>query len=173
MDKMSLIVFVKTGHVLGAFTRAAAPEAALEPAEVAGEGIWVRDVTTGERLLTVEPQYLAVETTDRRDTVLLAHRRFVLVDGLPQEQGTSLTGLTLSATTLTLTLPANASEDLEAWVQVEGGPTGDRIVTKVEIPSGQGNTPVITQQLTLAPGDYAILALVPGFLTWISRDTVP
>lgn len=169
MDKMSLIVFAKTGHVLGAFTRAAAPEAAVEPAEVAGEGIWIRDVASGERLLTVEPQHLAVETVDRRDAVLLAHQRFALVDGLPQEHG-AISGVVLTAAQVTVQIGPATPEELKAWVQVEGGPGGDRVVLQVTIPqaANSGNA-----ALTSSPGDYTVLALVPGFRTFIDSVTVP
>lgn len=172
MDKMSLIVFAKTGHVLGAFTRTAAPEAALEPAEVAGEGVWIRDVASGSRLLTVEPQHLKVETVDRRDAVLLAHRRFILVEGVTQEPPTmaNVNSVTLSGTQLTITLGASPPEDVEAWVQVEGGPTGERAVVPVPILHTQN---AVNATLSLSPGDYAILALVPGFRTFIGSDTVP
>lgn len=170
MDKMSLIVFAETGHVLGAFTRAAAPEAVVEPAEVAGEGVWIRDAESGERLFTVEPQHLKVETVDRRDAVLLAHLRFALVDGLPQEHG-PITSVTMTATLITVQfggLPAAA--EIKAWVQVEGGPGDVRVVLQVTIPQTMNQG---TAALTSSAGDYRVLALVPGFRTFVATLNVP
>lgn len=170
MDKMSLIVFEKTGHVLGAFTRDAAPEAAVEPAEVAGEGVWIRDAESGERLFTVEPQHLKVETVDRRDAVLLAHLRFAMVDGLPQEN-VVISGIVLTATQITVQTGSLAPAEIKAWVQVEGGPGGDRVVLQVTIPQ---NTNFGNAAVTFNPGDYRVLALVPGFRTFIDPVvTVP
>jgi hypothetical protein len=172
MDKMGLIVFAETGHVLGAFTRQGDPEGALDAEAVVGEGVWIRDEETGGRLLTVEARHLKVEVVDRSDRVLLDWQRYVVEKGVPDEPGQQIPSATLDGTDLTLTLPANATEEVEAWVQVEGGPTNERIVQKVEIPIGAGN-PAIKDRLPLPAGDYVVLALVPGHRAGLTRVTIP
>ncbi len=175
MDKMTLIVFAETGHVLGAFTRTADPEGAVEAAAVVGDGLLIRDADSGGRLLTVEPQHLAVEIVDREDRVLLAHHRYAVVDGDPQEQPAQtgapvvLDGMEVK---LTPGLPGGgAPEDLEAWVQVQG-PGIEPVVAKVKIESGDVDG---TASMTLPPGPepYDVLALVPGFRAFVGKEGVP
>ena len=45
---MSLIVFEKTGHVLGAFTRTADPEGEISTEDLVGDGLLLRDAGSGE-----------------------------------------------------------------------------------------------------------------------------
>lgn len=173
MEKMGLIVFAKTGHVLGAFTRQGDPEGALDPEAVAGGGLRVRNQETGAGFLTVEPRHLTVEIVDRFDRVLLDWQRYVVEDKVPDDTGKDVTSVTLDGTEVEVELPADATEDLEAWVQVEGGPTNERIVQKVMIPSGTGSSSPATDPLPLSAGEYLVLVLVPGHRAEITRITVP
>jgi hypothetical protein len=170
MLKMSLIVYGATGHVLGAFTRAGDPEGAVTAEQVVGDGLLVRDPDTGETLLTVAPQHLEVKSVDRRDDVILAYRDYVLEDNVPVET-LSTTGVVtyVAPSTLKITLPSAAPRDLKAWVQIEDG-MPQPIVTPVDIVKGDT---VGSAVVTLTPGDYNVLALVPGFRTLIFVLTVP
>ena len=170
MDNMSLIVFEKTGHVLGAFTRTADPEGTVTAEDVVGDGLALRDPDTGDDLVSVQPQHLTVQTIDRRDDVIVSHRSYVLEDGVATERSAlaAATALQYGGSTLTLTLPNAPSEDIEAWVQIEDDQS-QPVVLSVEIFSSgtQG-----TASLTLTPGDYGVLVLVPGYRALVGSLTV-
>lgn len=176
-EQMSLVVFARTGHVLGAVTRTANPEGKLEPPDLVDDGMQLRDPTTGEQLLIVEPDNLKVVSVIRREPVLMTPRRYVVVDDVPQPEpdlydpigGTP--PVQFAAGKITLTLPAATSENLEAWVQVEGGPVPARILLELKIVLAVSNI-ATTDDLPLAPGDYGVLAMVPGYRPFTDEVTV-
>ena len=170
MEKMSLAVFGETGHVLGALTGKG--ELSNVASDLVGESLQIREPVTGEILLSVEASRLKVELVDRQDQALLAARKYALVDGVPEEQG-NISSLTLTGSQIQLTLPDDTTQDLEAWVQVEGGGTSVRIVRKIEIPRGHPKATPVTEALSLDSGDFGVLAMVPGYHAWTGRVTVP
>lgn len=170
MEKMALVVFAETGHVLGALTRTADPEGALTPEDVVGDAFLIRDPDTGDRLLNVSARHLGVEIVDRDRQVLLLPRPFVLVDGLPDEPPEIAAGaVTHDGTQVTVTLSAAVTEDIEAWLQFEA--VGEEpALRKVGIPAGSA---VGQENLTLTPGDYTVLLLAPGYRTFVDQVVVP
>ncbi|MCP4898066.1 MAG: hypothetical protein GY906_13930 [bacterium] len=171
MEKMAVVVFAETGHVLGALTRTADPEGALEPADIVGDALLIRDPDTGDRLLNVPARHLGVEIVDRVQQVLLAPRPFVLVDGLPDEPSEITGGASPVAhdgTKLTVTLVPLPPEDIEVWVQLEA-PREEPVLRRVAIPA----TGTSSENFTLTPGGYAVLLLAPGYQTFIGHVAVP
>lgn len=160
MDQMGLIVFAKTGHVLAAFTRAIDPAGALTADNVVGSALFVRDPDSAEEMAHVEPQHLAVKIVDRRDDVLLLHRRYIVEEGLPVQGSAATLSLSYADPVLTVDIGVNPSDDIEAWLQLEDG-VSQPIVASVEIPAAGTSGDV---ELTLTPGtEYRALVLAPGF----------
>lgn len=162
MTRMSLIVFEKTGHVLGAFTRAASPDGPVTVAQIAGDALTLRDADTGEELVHVPTQFLKVQTIDRDDDVITSHRDYVLKDGIPLEKSDPNTppAFVSAAKELTVTLDGPATEKVAAYAQVEAEGEPAKVVP-IEIAVGASDGVV---QLTLTPGTtYRLLALIPGY----------
>ncbi|NOT27620.1 MAG: hypothetical protein HOP16_16155 [Acidobacteria bacterium] len=162
MTRMSLIVFEKTGHILGAFTRAANPDGAVTAAQVVGEALTVRHAENGSELFHVSASLLTVKTIDRVDDVITSHRNYVLKDGLAMEKGDPVTapGYDSANKKLDVKLDANATEKLVAYAQVETEGEPPKVIP-IEIPAldDEGHAPV-----TLTPGTiYQLLVLIPGY----------
>ena len=86
MDKMTLLVFGETGHVLGAVTRTSQPDVPPDPPEVVGDALILRNGETGETQIRVSADRLKAEVVDRRDQVMLNTRAYVVESGLVEEQ---------------------------------------------------------------------------------------
>ena len=100
--------------------------------------------------------------TLRNRIMSTSHAPGYVVDGNPEEQSSfNAVPVNLDGTNVTITLPADASEDLDVWVQVEEAGS-QPVVRKIEIASGTGSGGV-SEPLALAPGNYGVLTLVPGF----------
>lgn len=169
MDKMSLIVLQKLGHVLGAFTRTADDATDLKAKDVVGEELLVRDEATGDTLVRIPEQHLEVKPADRRDDVILAHRRYVLVDGLPEEKPSVTAAPAWIAGVLTITLPSPPANDGKAWVEIDNGQTEPTILTiDLTTAASTGTAPV-----TLSNGEYGILVAAPGYRAYVGHLTVP
>lgn len=169
MEKMTLVVFWETGHVLGALTRTADPEGSLEVADVVGDDLPLRSPFNGQEWATIEARRLGVETVDFDESVLLQPHRFAVVDGSAEQQRvleeppiTPGGQLALSATEIRLTLGVPVSAPVTAWVQIEGGADDVRILQRLSIP-GPPAMPEATQPVQLATGNYRALALVPEY----------
>ena len=85
VEKMDLIVAGPDRHVLAAAVRY--NKAGGEPTviDLVGDGLRLRDVKTGDTVVTVPADQLSVVQADLRDDVLLTARNFALVDNLPEE----------------------------------------------------------------------------------------
>lgn len=170
-EQMSLIYFEKTGHVLGAFTRTSDSESEPSAEDVVGDALLVRDPGDGQLLFSVGSQHLKVKNTDRIDSVLLAHRDYVLVDDAPEEGDKITASPAYDPTTqkLTVTLPASPLEDVTVSIQIEDG-TSQPILVSVDIPT---TTASGAATLSLATGTYNVLVLAPGYRVYIDTVTVP
>jgi hypothetical protein len=168
-SNMDLIVFAQSGHVLAAALRNQTGGAAPTMADFVGDGLWLRNPSTGLREITVAPEYLSAATTPLRDDVLVVARHFQVVDGMPEEKAklTGATPVALDGTDITLTLPAAVLSDTEAWVLIESA-TGT-IVQKVDVLEGDSNATVL---LALSNGTYQVLVLVPGYRMRVVEVTV-
>ena len=169
MDKMSLIHFKDSGHVLGAFTRTVDPEGAIAAEQVAGDAIVVRDPDTGVDLFHIASARLAIATVDRRDDAILLFQRFVVKDGLAAEMP-ALTGTVASYASgvLTITLNASVTGNAKVWVQLEE-PGQTPILLAVDIPDGLATGDAT---VTLTPGvTFDVLVLAPGYRTHVQQIT--
>jgi len=167
---MDLIVFLQTGHVLAGAVRNQTGGAAPAASDLAGsDGLWLRNPSTGARQLVVGSDLLTLASAPLREDVLVTARHFQVVDGLPEAKP-ELTGagVALNGTTVTVTLPAAATANLESWVVVDT-PTG-AVVQKVEIASAAVNG---VENLALPNGSYQVLVLVPGYRLRVVQEAVP
>jgi hypothetical protein len=165
---MDLIVFAQTGHVLAGALRQQTGGGGPKVEEFVGDGLWLRDPTDGALQLVVAAQHLGVATSPLRDDVLTTPRSFQLVDGLPEQKAElGAAPVSLTGTNLTVTLPANAAEDVEVWVVIDVS-TGP-IVQSVEILEGD---PSATVPLALPSGDYQVLVLAPGYRMRVVEESV-
>jgi hypothetical protein len=167
MDKMSLIVFKDSGHVLGAFTRTVDPEGAIAAQQVAGDAIVVRDPDTGDDLFHVSSARLAIQTIDRRDDAILLYRQFVFKDGLAAEMpAITAAGATYAAGVLNVTLDNNVTGNTKVWVQLEAADQTP-ILVAVDIPDGLNSGDAT---VTLTPGvTYDVLVLAPGYRAHVQQ----
>ncbi len=172
MNKMSLITFEATGHVLGAFTRTADPEGDVQAADVVGDELLLRDPDTGATVLRVPASQLLVETVDRLDQVILLHRSYVVEDGLPLEQGNELNAGAVTYNSanneIEVALPFNYTEDTEGWIVTDDLSTPP-VIRKVAFAAA---TSPGTAAASLQPGDYGALVVAPGFKAFVEFFTV-
>jgi hypothetical protein len=169
---MSVIHVDKTGHVLCAFTRTSDPESEPDVETVVGSALPLRDPETGDELLSLSVDLLKATNVDLNDSVLLVPRNYVLVDKVPQE-GTTLTNApTYDPATKELKVALNGpvTESVTVTVYVEGGAAQGLPPLSVDIvaPASDGVATV-----TLAAGDYHVLALAPGYRASLTELTVP
>ena len=174
MEKMSLIYVEKTGHVLGAFTRTADAESEPAAEAVVGTALVLRDPDTGKQLFSVGSQHLKIKNVDRNDDVILSYRDYVLEDDAPAEKGTLTFAsvVTYVKPTLTISLATSPAEDIKVLVQIEDG-TSQPITVTVEVAPVTTAPATGTTIVTLAPGTYNTLALVPGYRALIGTIVVP
>jgi hypothetical protein len=173
MEKMTLIEFKRTQHVLAAVTKHGDPEGTLAPSELVGNGLSLRDPASGNPRLTIEPQELKVEVVDRIDQVLLAPQRYAVINGVVEEQIplTSDPIITFDGTNIQLQLPTNGP--LDVWVQVDGPPASSiRLVRALKIPNDTTNQ-TDPESMPLLAGAYFILVLAPGYRPYVSLRTLP
>jgi hypothetical protein len=171
--KMEILFVPSTEHILAAAVRGNIAGAPPSAASLVGAGLLFRNPASGDTLITLPAEHLAVQSIDRRDDVLLTARRFVLVDGLPElasaPAATPPGPLQLNGTTITVNLavaaPAGGSV---VWVYIEGA--AQPIVQRVQVP--QAST-VGTDPLLLPPGSYRALVLAPGHEPVALQETVP
>lgn len=168
--KMSVLFVKKTGHALGAVTRASDPEGEVTATVLAGQGLIVRNIAkqaaavavSGEVLL-IDAATLEVATVDLNPEVLAAPGRFVVGGGAASRLGGALPNSLppppppplLNTTQITVTVPVAAGEDgLAVWVQVQelgpsAGATPERRVIEGTIEKTKKS---VTLDLTVQPG---------------------
>lgn len=174
MEKMSLIYVEKTGHVLGAFTRTSDSESEPAAEAVVGTALLLRDPDSGKQLFGVGSQHLKVKNVDRNDDVILSHRDYVLEDDAPAEKGALVFASVVKYTkpTLTIELTTSPAEDIKVLVQIEDG-TSQPVLVTVDVAPDTTPPATGTATVTLAPGTYNTLALVPGYRALIGSIVVP
>lgn len=164
---MDLIVFAQTGHVLAGALRNQTGGAGPTVKELAGEGVWLRNPSDGTLQLIVDAEHLGIASTPFRDDVLLAARRFQMVDGLPEakDENTTVNPVVLNGTNVTVSLPVAVTSNIDVWVVVTGSNISP-IVQKVEVleTATSGSEP-----LPLQSGTYQVLVLAPGYRTFVEE----
>lgn len=167
---MDLITFAQSEHILAAFTRQDSSGPQPDAADLVGDGLLLRDPVSGDTLVTLPADQLAVKTVDLREDVLLTARRFSLRDNLPeQDPQPGPNPVQLDGMLVTVVSPNPAPRDLEAWVYIEGSAGLEPILHKVEIAE---TTLQGSENLMLPPGDYRVLALLPGYQPALVRLNV-
>ena len=134
-----------------------------------GDGLRLRDVKTGDTVVTVPADQLSVVQADLRDDVLLTARNFALVDNLPEESAQPhATPIALNGSTITVNLPTAPAEGANVWAFIEGGP--QPIVHKLTVAAGASAS---TEPLQLPSGSYRALVLATGVRAAVVAKAMP
>jgi hypothetical protein len=167
--KMDLIVAGPANHVLAVAVRQDSSGTAPDATALVGEGLPIYDAATGDRIVTVLAEQLAVQSADLRDDVLMAARGFVIDNGLPEPGGNpAATPVQLDGTNITVNLPVAASSSGDTvWVYIQGAQ--QPIIHQVQVISST----TATEPLPLPPGPYGVLVLAPKVRGVVQKITVP
>lgn len=179
-DKMTLILVKKTGHVLGVVTRESDPEGKLEPADVAGEKLFVRfagDPTDAPFALAqffVPAEELSVEVVDF-DPLVVARPRAFYLNADKAVVGTGGTAPTIpssSSTQVTVDVGPNVIAKTAVWVQISS--VSNPTVTQVRQGDIEvGADTVDLEVLPLDSGHHYVLTLVGGREQFVADINVP
>lgn len=171
MNKMNVVAFKSTSHVLGAVTRNTQPDKAVTVDDVVAHGMLVRDSTNAGLNALIDRDLLKIALVDYDTRVVYRPHLFAVTDDLRVEQQDETAGLavTLSGTTVTVTLPALTPSDIEAFVHVTGGVLAEPVVRAVPILKTATAGSV---GLVLGAGDYTVVILAPGYTTRIVTEAV-
>jgi len=171
MDKMNVVTFRATSHVLGAVVRASQPDAPMTVDHVAATGIRVRDGANLHLQALIDPGQLQVVQVDYDTRVFYRPQLFSVVGGRAEQQTVGAVTASLGAgAAVTVTLPVATTGAIEAFVHVSGGALTESIVRAVPIANGATNG---NAGLILGAGVYTLVVLVPGYATVILADTLP
>ncbi len=172
--QMSVLTIEANGRVLGIVTRSGDPQGTLTPEALAGEGLPIQKASDGTILLTVDPQYLKVETMDFTADILYEPLTYAVVQNqatlqaaLPAagSSGVSLVD-TLTKTDLkisTASAPGLKVDD-QVWVQIENPSANFRKVFQDKaVVDGAGAK--VEFALNIPAATYNLLIAVPGYVT--------
>jgi hypothetical protein len=169
MDKMNVVTFKSTNHVLGAVVRSAQADKPITVTEVAADGIAVRDsVNAGLRSL-IDAAQLQVAVVDYDTRVFYRPQLVVVADGRVEQQDERVVTVTLDGSTVEVDLPDNTLSDIEVFVYITGGGLTEPAVRAVPVPR---NTDDGSAGLVLGAGDYTVVVFAPGYATAIDLQTV-
>lgn len=170
--KMTLVTIEANGHVLGVATRAGDPEGKLVPKDVTGEGLPIRNAQDGTVLLTVDPQYMKIETADFSDDILYGPLNYAFVNNQATLQtappSVAAPAQPLIATLDTAKLLVNTGSALglnvgdKVWVQIENTSANFRR-TYQDAAVADGADAKVQFNLNIPSGTYSVLLLVPGY----------
>lgn len=168
-EKMDLIVAGPDRHVLAVALRHNKAGADPAVADLVGDGLRLRDPETGETIVTIPAEELALVQADLREDVLLTAHNFALVDNLPEDGAPPHANpIQLDGATITVNLPAAAPDGAKVWAFIEGGP--QPIVHRLEIAAG-GSTSA--EALQLPNASYRALILATGVRAALVTEAVP
>jgi hypothetical protein len=172
MNKMNVVAFKATSHVLGAATRSTQPDKALTVDDVVANGIAVRDGTNAGLQAIIDKDQLKIALVDYDTRLVYRPQLFAVTDDLRVEQQDEAAGLTvaLNGSTVTVTLPVATPSDIQVFVHVTGGALAEPAVRAVPIAR---TTAVGSVGLVLGVGDYTVVILAPGYTTRIVLEPVP
>jgi hypothetical protein len=172
MNKMNVVAFTSTSHVLGAATRSAQPDTALTVDDVVAHGIVVRDSTNAGLQAIIDKDQLKIALVDYDTRLVYRPQLFAVTDDLRVEQQDQTAGLTvaLNGSTVTVTLPVATPSDIQVFVHITGGALSEPAVRAVPILKTFN---VGTAGLVLGSGDYTAVILAPGYTTRIVTESVP
>lgn len=172
MNKMNVVAFKSTSHVLGAATRSTQPDKALTVEDVVAHGIVVRDCTNAGLQALIDKDQLKIALVDYDTRLIYRPQLFAVTDDLRVEQQDEAVALTvaLNGSTVTVTLPAVTPSDIQVFMHVTGGALSEPAVRAVPIAR---TTNVGSVGLVLGSGNYTVVILAPGYTTRIVTESVP
>ncbi len=172
MNKMSVVAFKSTSHVLGAATRNAQPDQALSVDDVAAGGILVRDSANAGLHALIDKDQLKIALVDHDTRLFYRPQLFTVTEDLRVEQQSEAAGLTvaLDGSTVTVTLPVATPSDIQVFVHVTGGALAEPVVRAVPIAR---TASAGAAGLVLGAGGYTVVILAPGYTTRVVAETVP
>jgi len=172
---MTLVLHKDTNHVLALATKTANPEEKPEPGDLVGDGLLIRDATTGRTMLEVEVDDLDTAITEADGSVLVAPRHFEFDkdnDATTELPVLAAPQVTLNGTEVRVDLGAgnNVSGDTDVLVYILGGQMA--VTERVTVTIANGDH-LGTATFTLPNGAYAALVLPPGSRPFMGQDNVP
>lgn len=170
MDKMHVVTFRSTAHVLGAVTRTAQAGAAIAVDHIATSGILVRDSANDDIQVLIDKGQLQVVEVDYDTRVFYRPQLFAVIGARAEQQDTGVITVAIDGTDVTVTLPAAVAGATEVFVHVSGGALTEPLVRAVEIADGDLDG---SAGLILGSGDYNIVVFAPGYATLITTETLP
>jgi hypothetical protein len=170
MDKMNVVTFKSTSHVLGAVVRSAQADKPITVTDVAANGIVVRDGANAGLRSLIDASQLQVAVVDYDTRVFYRPQWFVVDDGRVEQQDEGVVTATLDGSTVDVLLPSNTPSDIEVFVHITGGALTEPAVRGVPI---LRNTNSGSAGLVLGSGDYTVVVFAPGYVTAIDLETVP
>ncbi len=178
MDKMNVITFSETGHVLGVTTRSSLPDAAVSPEDVALNGLVMRrfDDLTGEVTeVRIPANSVGVTLVDYDTRVLYRPHLFVLEDGSPEQKSDAAPTPTLSldGSQVAVTLPANVTSQVKVWCQIAGGTLTEPIVRSVTVDGSIVPTNTGSEPLDLGPAQYQVAVFAADYAATLFQESVP
>jgi hypothetical protein len=170
MDKMNVITFRSTSHVLGAVVRTSQADKPITIDDVAANGIVVRGGDASSLRALVDASQLQVAVVDYDTRLFYRPLLFAIDDGRAEQQDESPVTVTLDGTTVTVELDDPTPSDIEVYVHVTGGALTEPAVRAVPVLK---TTDTGSVGLVLGNGDYTVLAFAPDYATTIDEQSVP
>lgn len=172
MNKMNVVAFKSTSHVLGAATRNAQADKAMTLDDVAANGIVVRDSANVGLHVLIGKEQLKMALVDYDTRLVYRPQLFAVTEDLRVEQqnDAAVPTVALDGITVSVTLPALTLSDIQVFVHVTGGALTEPAVRAVPIVH---NTTVGNAGLVLGAANYTVVILAPGYATRIVAEAVP
>jgi hypothetical protein len=176
MEKMTAIIFAKTGHLLGVVTRASQPDVGATVAQIAAGGFRLRGSDDNSSItLDIPESAISVALVDYDTRILYRPHLFAMEDGKPEQKTEDASlAITLDGSQITATLPDAVSDAVNVWCQISGGGLTEPIIRSVTIP-GSVATPIDTgtEALVLAAGEYRVAMFAPDYALAVFTQTFP
>jgi hypothetical protein len=176
MDKMNLITFKSTNHVLGAAVRSTQPDQPFAVDDLTANGIAVRDRYNTRLKAVVDATQLQIAVADYDTRVFYGPQQFVVTDGRAEQQTDVVKPLEVTAmakldgTNVTVKLPAVTLSEIDVFVHITGGALQEPVVSTVHIKKAVDTG---LSALVLGRGDYTIIIFAPGYVTVVKAASVP
>ena len=164
-DKMKILTFKDTGHVLGIVTIVGDPEGKYEPKDFVGDGFPVRDGVRGTVGITLKPEVMKVETVDFDPYVLMNPALYCFKDGALSNKP-AVQSVTFTSSELKVTLSAAPTTEVEVYYRIEGGTSAFTNSDKFTIPTTQDFGKA---QLSLGPGVYYAFVMPKEYRAVLKR----
>ena len=172
MNKMNVVAFKSTSHVLGAATRSSQPDKAMTADDVAANGIVVRDSANAGLHALIDKDQLKIALVDYDTRLIYRPQLFAVTEDLRVEQQNEAASPTvaLNGVTVAVNLPVATPSDIQVFVHVTGGALTEPAVRAVPIAR---TASVGTVGLVLGTATYTVVILAPGYTTRIVAEAVP